>query len=140
MKTLLSVLLAFVLLGSTLPLRVSWHSCGGRVVDWSLRGEAEACDHADLFAAAGCPLHADMPDVRKKKCCADHMVILEGESPVFSKDRQIPVPLVATPLPVFLIAPAVAPASDHGWSSIAHWHPPPLSGREIVVRSGVFLI
>jgi hypothetical protein len=140
LKATFAIALSILLLASSLPLRVSWHSCAGRVVDWSLQGKAEACGHADEMEEAACPMHAEMASV-KKNCCADHSLFFEGEPPVKTHDRQVTAPVaIPMPLPLLLATRIVAVPSVNQWNSIAHWHPPPLSGRDIVVREGTFLI
>lgn len=139
-KTTFAIVLSFLLLASTLPLRVSWHSCAGRVMDWSLQGKAEACGHADALAQAACPLHAEMASL-KKNCCADHSLFFEGEQPVKTQDRQVTAPVaLPAPLPLLLPSRIVTLPSLNKWNGDAHWHPPPLSGRDIVEREGTFLI
>ncbi len=75
MKKTFSILLSIVVLLSSLNFNLSVHYCGEAIVDVALLGDAEACSMA-----------ADISiDSKKKSCCSDRLIVIEGEDHLSSK-------------------------------------------------------
>jgi hypothetical protein len=59
---------------STTGVRISQHWCGDQLVNATIWGEAEACNHA--IKMVDCPIHGKML-VDSKKCCDQREITIE---------------------------------------------------------------
>ncbi|MEW7277881.1 hypothetical protein ABW636_04745 [Aquimarina sp. 2201CG1-2-11] len=69
-----SVLLATLVLFSTLSFTVDMHYCGSRLVDVALFKEAKSCGMEQMQKLLSCG-----DTVKKKSCCKDKQVVIEGQ-------------------------------------------------------------
>ncbi|MGB5943342.1 MAG: hypothetical protein WBG71_10710 [Leeuwenhoekiella sp.] len=77
---ILAVLMAFVVLFTTMSFTVNLHYCGQTLVDYSFVNEAQSCGMQQDKAAEGCA------KISKKSCCQDKVIQAEGQDdikPVF---------------------------------------------------------
>jgi len=126
--TIIGLVLLFT--ASTFSFRLSTHSCGGELVDWSVFGDAEPCIHAKA-AAPACPKHPK-PANTSKQCCDDHAETVTGLVPNTLVNTALQVPLAVPVLIAILVDNVNAVLSPgHDWSLLAHFKPPPLSGWAI---------
>lgn len=79
-----SILMAFVVLLSTLSFTVETHYCGDTLVDSSLFQEAESC---------GMEMQKSSPDsdcsVFKKDCCSTEQLVLDGQKELKSSPENL---------------------------------------------------
>ncbi|WP_407692576.1 HYC_CC_PP family protein [Psychroflexus curvus] len=79
-----SLLLALLVLFSTLSFTVGTHYCGNIMIDKAILSKAQTCE-----------MHQEMPSEEKSECCGDEVEIIEGQDVLqFSKaefDLDIPV-------------------------------------------------
>ncbi|WP_111682012.1 HYC_CC_PP family protein [Winogradskyella tangerina] len=66
-----SVILAFLVLGSTMSLVIEKHFCGGNLVDVAIFSEIDKC--------CGGKVDSDSMKVTKKSCCENEVDIVEGQ-------------------------------------------------------------
>ena len=83
-KLIFSFVLSTLILFSTTGIRISEHWCGDKLINSSIWGDAEPCDHFKNADAPACPLHANMP---KKKCCSQKELIIAAGSDDFQVEN-----------------------------------------------------
>lgn len=66
---------------STTGVRVSQHWCGSQLVNSSIWGDAEPCDHFMASDKPACPMHKNVP---KKKCCDQREFTVEPQEDDFA--------------------------------------------------------
>ncbi|WP_281987765.1 hypothetical protein [Aquimarina aggregata] len=71
---ILSVLMAFVVLLTTMSFTVDMHYCGDSLVDFSIFTEAESCGMEKAQPTESC----DNPSMTEKDCCTDQQLVKEG--------------------------------------------------------------
>ena len=79
MKKTVSIFLAFQVLISPMSFNIGMHFCGDKLQSFSLFEKATPCEHAESTEANSCPFHANMSTSKKKGCCDDKEVKLEGQ-------------------------------------------------------------
>jgi len=72
---ILSVLMAFVVLFTTMSFTVDMHYCGDSLVDFSLFTKAEGCGMEKAQPAKSC----ENPSMTEKSCCTDKQIVKEGQ-------------------------------------------------------------
>ena len=72
---ILSVLMAFVVLLTTMSFTVDMHYCGDSLVDFSIFTEAESCGMEKAQPTESC----DNPSMTEKDCCTDQQIVKEGK-------------------------------------------------------------
>ncbi len=72
----ISVLMAFVVLFTTMSFTVNMHYCGDTLVDFSLFHKAEGCGMEQAPAA----IEHEIPSIAmaEKPCCSDHQIVREA--------------------------------------------------------------
>lgn len=124
-----AVLLAFLLLFSTLSFSVDMHFCGRSLVDMELFHKAE-----------GCGMAMDDSSMDAMGCCSDHQIVVAGQDDLKAPpatDLQAPLDLWVPAFVNFLsdfteIALQAPPPYEQ--------YTPPLLIRDIPVQHQVFLI
>lgn len=135
MKVFTTVGLVLLLLLSTASFRLNTHHCGGRIIAWSLVGEARPCGNAPSERPI-CAKHA-AGSMAPKGCCEDRSVVFPGLPVETIVDALLQLPPTVRVLITEDIQPLRAPMQPgHGWSLIAHFRPPPLSGWAIHLFEG----
>lgn len=124
-----SVLLAFLLLFSTLSFTLDMHFCGKSLVDFSLYHEAE-----------GCGMAMDDSLTTEMGCCNDLEIVVQGQD---NLDQLAPSPLI--PVAVFVSYLSHTFQWDDPQNLDEAYVPhgqyvPPLLIRNISLRDQVFLI
>lgn len=125
-----SVLLAFLLLFSTLSFTMDMHFCGKTLVDFEIFHEAE-----------GCGMSMDDSLMTEMGCCSDVEIAVFGQD-----DLKFPQwDSLKAPLQVFVAAAAAYLPQLLAWEPDAAFIPfkeysPPLLIRDLPVNYGVFLI
>ncbi|MBU3026074.1 HYC_CC_PP family protein [Zobellia galactanivorans] len=71
---ILSVLMAFVVLLTTMSFTVDMHYCGDSLVDFSFFAKAESCGMEKAQPTKSC----DNPTMTEKDCCTDQQIVKEG--------------------------------------------------------------
>ncbi|MCM5662508.1 HYC_CC_PP family protein [Galbibacter mesophilus] len=71
---ILSVLMAFVVMFTTMSFTVDMHYCGDSLVDFSFFTKAETCGMEKVQATTGC----ENPIMSKKSCCSDQKIVKEN--------------------------------------------------------------
>ncbi len=71
----LSFLMAFVVLFSTMSFTIDMHYCGSTLVDVAIFKEVKTCGMEKEQAVSGC----ENPEMKKKSCCSDEQLIIEGQ-------------------------------------------------------------
>ena len=69
----LSVLMALVVLFTTVSLTVDMHYCGDSLVDFSFFHKAETCGMEIVGTAKDCK-----PAISQEPCCSDHQIVKEA--------------------------------------------------------------
>ncbi len=69
-----SVLMAFVVLFSTMSFTIDMHYCGDTLVDTSVFSKAESCGMESMETST-----CESPEL-KKKCCSEEQISFEGEN------------------------------------------------------------
>ncbi|MBC7000611.1 hypothetical protein, partial [Cytophaga sp. FL35] len=72
---ILSVLMAFVVMLTTMSYTVDMHYCGDSLVDFSLFTKAEGCGMEKAQPAKSC----ENPSMTEKSCCTDQQIVKEGQ-------------------------------------------------------------
>ncbi|MCB9165358.1 MAG: hypothetical protein H6592_13175 [Flavobacteriales bacterium] len=135
MRAAIAIAISTLMLVSTTSYRLSTHHCGGKLVSWSLVGDAEPCAHAT--AKCG-PLQMVDPI---RGCCSDEAHIVEGLSMQVVPAAVLTGPAFVAPLlATFIPAPAAPELSGHRSAGPAHGKAPPLRGWEIHIRERSILI
>ncbi|WP_440344592.1 HYC_CC_PP family protein [Leeuwenhoekiella palythoae] len=70
---ILSVLMAFVVMLTTMSFTVDMHYCGDSLVDFSFFTKAESCGMEKAQ-----PVKCENPAMSKKSCCSDQKIVKEG--------------------------------------------------------------
>ncbi|SDE14451.1 hypothetical protein SAMN05421636_103390 [Pricia antarctica] len=70
----ISVLMAFVVLFTTLSFTVDMHYCGDTLVDFSLFQKADDCGMEKATEALNC----ETPSMVEKSCCSDQQIVREA--------------------------------------------------------------
>ncbi|WP_375252458.1 HYC_CC_PP family protein [Dokdonia donghaensis] len=73
-QNIMSVLLAVLVLGSTMSFTVSKHYCGEHLVDVSIFGEAQACEMQEALTHKYGDDHS-----KKMECCSDQETVLDAQ-------------------------------------------------------------
>ncbi len=73
-KNIMSLLLALLVLGSTMSFTISKHYCGEHLVDVSIFGEAQPCE----MQAALTHKYGD-DHSKKMECCSDQETVIEAQ-------------------------------------------------------------
>lgn len=71
---ILSVLMAFVVLFTTMSFTVDMHYCGDSLVDFSVFTKAESCGMEKAQPTKSC----ENPVMTEKDCCTDQQIVKEG--------------------------------------------------------------
>ena len=71
----LSVLMAFVVMFTTMSFTVDMHYCGDSLVDFSLFSKAEGCGMEKAQPAKYC----ENPLMTEKSCCTDQQILQQGQ-------------------------------------------------------------
>ncbi len=131
---ILTVLMSFVVLCSTMSFTIDMHYCGDTLVDSALFKKAKSCG-MEMQQTSDSGLSV----VTKKKCCTDKQLILEGQDELktsldtFTYEQQVFVAsLHYTHLDVFLKSEAYKISFPE--------YPPPLLVKDIHVLNETFLI
>ncbi|CAM1350906.1 HYC_CC_PP family protein [Tenacibaculum crassostreae] len=93
-----SILLAFLLLFSTLSFAVEKHFCGDFLVDTSYFGEAESCIIETITTDSG------VKKVKKKRCCKDEVEKIEGQDEL----QKLSIDKISFQQKIFIISYAVS--------------------------------
>lgn len=72
---ILSVLMAFVVLFTTMSFTVNMHYCGDSLVDFSVFKSAEICGMEKAQPVKSC----ENPTMNEKDCCTDQQLVKEGQ-------------------------------------------------------------
>ncbi len=70
----ISVLMAFVVLFTTMSFTIDMHYCGDTLVDVSLFQKAKGCGMEKAPKTFDC----EMPAMVEKSCCSDHQIVKEA--------------------------------------------------------------
>ncbi|WP_414731184.1 HYC_CC_PP family protein [Xanthomarina sp.] len=71
---IMSMLMAFVVLFSTMSFTINMHYCGGSLMDSAIFQKVETCGmEMDNPLSEGC-------SITKKDCCKDEQVVLDGQN------------------------------------------------------------
>jgi hypothetical protein len=140
MRTFATLIAIPLLLLSSMQLRVSMHRCAGKVVHWTVLGDARPCAHAAPAAEPACPLHGGGGEGQRPGCCSDDVILVESMDPVVKEAPQ----RMAVPATDWLAQPAITllPVPEiltSGWT-LQRLRPPPLVAADLVVRHRSFLI
>ena len=88
---IMSLVMAFVLMFSTMSFTFSMHYCGGTLVDTALFQKAKGCGmEMQKPSAEGC-------DIAKKNCCNDELLVIDGQD-----ELQLQVEKIAFEQQVFI--------------------------------------
>ncbi len=135
-QSILSIILIPLMLLSTTGVRISQHWCGNNLVNFSIWGEAEPCDHFKDKNALACPMHADMPS---KNCCSQKQVDVEAGDEDFkisaSLQCDVKIELNDIASEVFDLHPYQTSLPEHFRN-----HSPPILGKAIFIKNQSFLI
>ncbi|TKD65168.1 hypothetical protein FBT53_06470 [Flavobacterium sp. ASW18X] len=71
---ILSILMAFVVLFTTLSFTVDMHYCGDSLVDFSFFTKAKTCGMEKAQPSKGC----ENPTLSKKSCCSNQKILKEA--------------------------------------------------------------
>ncbi|AKA35419.1 hypothetical protein MQE36_03165 [Zhouia spongiae] len=71
---ILSVLMALVVMFTTMSFTVDMHYCGDSLVDFSFFTKAESCGMEKAQPTRGC----ENPAMSEKSCCSDQKIVKEG--------------------------------------------------------------
>ena len=130
MKKTFSVLLALIILLSSLNFSLSAHYCGQTIVDVALFGDAEAC-----------LMSAEMNnDSEEEPCCSDRQIIIEGEDYLSSKSfekqevEKIDIILADLQFPIELLL------EEEQTNSSLLQYTPPLIEQDITLAVQSFLL
>ncbi|MBL0127935.1 MAG: hypothetical protein IPP83_10865 [Flavobacteriales bacterium] len=135
--TTIGLVLLFIL--STTSFRLSTHRCGGHLISWAVWGDAEPCMHSKADAPA-CPMHPK-PAKSSKGCCDDHAETVTGLVPNTVVSTALEAPLaIASVIAILVDHFATTTNAGHGWSLVAHFRPPPLSGWAIHILERSILL
>ena len=73
-KQIMAVLMAFVVLCTTMSFTVNMHYCGDTLVDSSLFGHVETCGMDKQLSRNDC-----QSEVQDDSCCSDKQLVVEGQ-------------------------------------------------------------
>ncbi len=138
LRLILSIVLIPLMLLSTTGVRLSQHWCGDELVNATIWGEAEACDHFNEEAAPVCPMHAHL--AVKKKCCKQKSTIVEGgdeDYEIISHVLKIKFKIISNYTWIFMPLKAVEYKLD---TDSFFNHSPPLLKEEVLTLFQLFLI
>ena len=131
---ILSVLMAVVVLFSTMSFTIGMHYCGDTLIDVAYFKEAKSC---------GMEIQNDvdsgMCSIMKKNCCSDEQIIIEGQDDLklsidqFSTDKQL---FVA----VFVLSYTKLFESEESQLTQNKAYPPPLIVKDIQKLDEVYII
>ncbi|MEZ4722187.1 MAG: hypothetical protein R2813_09960 [Flavobacteriales bacterium] len=132
LRSIFSVTLIPLLLLSTTGLRISQHWCGNALINATIWGDAEPCEHFKSEEKPACPFHAKMQAA--KKCCSEREVYIDGSDDDFL--AQLICSISYHPTGVVMIR--MVDLFDHVGATIKeakfHNHSPPL------IKSSIFLL
>jgi hypothetical protein len=74
-RKVLSILMAFVVMFSTMSFSIDMHYCGNSLVDFSFFTEAKGCGMEEDQSVKNC----ENPFISENSCCTDQQIIKEGE-------------------------------------------------------------
>ncbi|MBN8577914.1 MAG: hypothetical protein L6Q51_14425 [Cyclobacteriaceae bacterium] len=138
-RTILTGILASLVLMSSISHSVSFHLCGGEVQSMAIFGHAQACEEH----TRGCDHDGDPSDhtsVGHKGCCEDATVIIDSEKYSTKVSETITIKPLTDGLPLII------PSVEHLNSAVAvergHFfnYRPPLIERDITILVQTFLI
>ena len=130
MKRSFAVFLSFLIFFSSLHFKLSAHFCGERLVDVSLLGDAKPCS---MSTDNTCKL-------KQASCCADEVLIIEGEDYLASKDlSKTTLKKQASMQPLTLLS-ANTLFQQHTFLIIPNCYVPPLIAYEIPILHQAFLL
>jgi hypothetical protein len=140
MRTFASLIAIPLLLLASMQLRVSMHRCAGKVVHWTVLGDARPCHHAAPAAEPACPLHGGGGDEQRPGCCSDDVILVESLDPVVKEVPQRMAVPAADRLTLPAITPNIVPeVLTSGWK-LQRLRPTTLVDADLVVRHRSFLI
>ncbi|WP_417602584.1 HYC_CC_PP family protein [Owenweeksia hongkongensis] len=141
MKEIVSIFLAFQVLLSSMSFNIGMHFCGDKLQSFSLFDKATPCEHAVNKEASSCPFHANMSPSKKKGCCDDKEVKIDGQEHETTLSSSV---LDFSPdfkfIAAFVISYSQLYSVDAGLSSKFHNYKPPLIRVDIPVFIQTFLI
>lgn len=74
-QKIMSILMAFVVLFSTMSFTIDLHYCGDTMVDYSFLHNVETCGMKKEQVVSTC----ENPEMKNKSCCSDEQIIIEGQ-------------------------------------------------------------
>jgi hypothetical protein len=77
----IAICMAFVVLMTTMSFTVDMHYCGNTMVDYSFFHNASTCKMEKAILTASC----GSPEVKKKSCCSDEQLIIQGQDDLKNK-------------------------------------------------------
>lgn len=131
------LLMASVLLSST-GIRFSQHWCGEKLVNTSVFGKAQPCNHYQAAEKPACPFHSAKES--SKDCCSQREAVIEGKEYDFEvqvTNAPLPDQVITWNLPLLYLVNF----DDQEYKAPKFFnHSPPLIGSSIRVRIQSFLI
>jgi hypothetical protein len=133
-RHIVSLVMAFLVLFSTISFTVDMHFCGKHLVDFSLFNKAETCGMDSMMAVSG-----DGQMTIEMDCCSDFNLVQQGQDHLkysfeqFTFEHQLFVAsFITTYIDIFLgIHENVVPHNEY---------PPPLLFKDIIIFEQQFLI
>jgi hypothetical protein len=138
-RTILTGILASLVLMSSISHSVSFHLCGGKVQSMAIFGHAQACEEH----TRGCDHDADPSNhasVGHKGCCEEATVIIDSEKYSTKVSQTVTVKPLTDALP--LIVESVENLNSFVAAARGHFfnYRPPLIERDITILVQTFLI
>lgn len=78
-RKITSVLMALVVLFTTMSFSVGLHYCGDSLADVSLYSKSEGCGMEMEMDKTQSPMGCENPKMTKKSCCTDQQIVREGQ-------------------------------------------------------------
>jgi len=75
LQKVLSVLMACIVMFTTMSFTVDMHYCGDSLVDFSFTQQVKTCGMEKTQSSTSC----ENPNISKKSCCTDKQLVQEGQ-------------------------------------------------------------
>lgn len=132
LRTISSLLLAALVLMASSSFYVGMHYCGGTVKAVAFLNKADGCGHQELP-----PCHRKAME----DCCNDEQFIHESQD-INGLTVNILLPVLSSTDVIHntLVVAEIIPAASVAPTSYFTYHPPSLSGHDIIITKQSFLI
>lgn len=138
-RTIVSLVLAALVLVSSTSFTVGLHVCRGHVHDIAVMQKAQPCAMELMAAELGFD-DEDCGTISKMKCCEDRTLSFEGTDYQYKTAKSLTLPEVL-PVPAVLpvLLASVRPPQSFSYTSF-HSYRPPLIDRDVTILVQSFLI